>query len=54
LRQAPHNDIRDDVENARVWGGFHYRSSTDAGLKLGARIAHRDLRYAIRPVKGGD
>jgi hypothetical protein len=46
------NDIRDEVENARVWGGFHYRSSTDAGLKLGAKIAHWDLQHAFRPVDG--
>jgi hypothetical protein len=48
------NDIRDEVENARVWGGFHYRSSTDAGLKLGEKIAHWDLQHAFRPMKGGD
>jgi hypothetical protein len=47
-------DIRDDVANARVWGGFHFRSSTDAGLKLGEKVAHWDLQHAFRRVKGGD
>jgi hypothetical protein len=46
------NEIRDEVENARVWGGFHYRSSVDAGLKLGEKVAQWDLQHAFRPVKG--
>ena len=45
-------DIRDEVANARVWGGFHYRSSTDAGLKLGEKVAHWDLQHAFRPMDG--
>ena len=48
------NDIRDEVANARVWGGFHYRSATTAALKLGEKVAHWDLQHAFRPVKGGD
>ncbi len=48
------NDIRDEVANARVWGGFHFRSSTGAGLNLGEKVAHWDLQHAFRRVKGGD
>ena len=45
-------DIREEVENGRVWGGFHYRSSVDAGLKLGEKVAHWDLQHAFRRAKG--
>jgi hypothetical protein len=45
-------DIRDEVANARVWGGFHYRGATDAGLKLGEKVARWDLERAFRQVKG--
>jgi hypothetical protein len=48
------DDIQDEVENARVWAGFHYRSAVDAGLKLGEKVAHWDLQHAFRRVKGGD
>jgi hypothetical protein len=48
------SDIRDEVANARVWGGFHYRSATGAGLNLGEKVAHWDLQHAFRRVKGGD
>ena len=44
-------DIRDEVANARVWGGFHYRGATAAGLKLGEQVARWDLEHAFRPVK---
>jgi hypothetical protein len=30
--------IADEVENARVWGGVHWRSSSEAGRLLGRRI----------------
>ena len=44
-------DIRDEVADARVWAGFHYRSATDAGLKLGEQVARWDLQHAFRRVK---
>jgi hypothetical protein len=44
-------EIRDEVANARVWGGFHYRGATSAGLKLGEQVARWDLEHAFRAVK---
>jgi hypothetical protein len=35
--------LRGEVANARVWGGFHYRGATSAGLKLGEQVARWDL-----------
>jgi hypothetical protein len=48
------DQIRDEIENARVWGGFHYRSAVPAGLKLGEKVAHWDLQHAFRPTHDGD
>jgi hypothetical protein len=45
-------DIRDEVADARVWAGFHYRGATDAGLQLGEKVARWDLEHAFRRVKG--
>jgi hypothetical protein len=48
------DEIRAQVEDARVWAGFHYRSSVPAGLKLGERVAHWDLQHAFRPTHDSD
>lgn len=44
-------DIRDEVADARVWAGFHYRAATAAGLELGEKVARWDLQHAFRRVK---
>jgi hypothetical protein len=41
------NDLVRDIENARVWIGFHYRGSVVAGVALGRRVARYDLRHAF-------
>jgi hypothetical protein len=37
--------LRSEVANARVWGGIHYRFSTDAGAELGTAVARYDLEH---------
>jgi hypothetical protein len=32
------NDFTDDVVEGRIWGGIHYRLSTQEGKKLGERL----------------
>jgi hypothetical protein len=32
-----------EVANARVWGGIHFRFSTDAGTAIGRAVAARVL-----------
>jgi hypothetical protein len=44
------NDLRHEIIGARLWGGLHYRFSSVAGVVLGRKIAHYDLRHAFRPV----
>jgi vanadium-dependent haloperoxidase-like protein len=43
------DELREEVVNARIWGGLHYRGSTEAGVDLGRRVAHYDLNHAFRP-----
>jgi hypothetical protein len=44
------NDLNQEIINARLWAGFHYRSSTVAGVVLGRQVAKFDLRHAFRPI----
>jgi len=43
-------DLRKEVINARLWGGVHYRFSSEAGVELGRSVAKYDLRHAFRPL----
>lgn len=45
------NDLRQEVIDARLWAGFHYRFSTVAGVVLGRQVANFDLSHAFRPVQ---
>jgi len=40
----------EEVKNARVFAGIHFRSATDAGEKLGASVAEWVLDHAAQPV----
>jgi hypothetical protein len=42
------SDWLDEVANARVWGGIHYRFSTQAGVDLGTKVAQYDLANAFQ------
>jgi hypothetical protein len=42
------------VEDARVWIGFHYRFSTVAGVDLGTDVAKWALHRYFRPARGDD
>jgi hypothetical protein len=44
------DELRSEVVNARLWGGIHYRFSSEAGVQLGQKIAHYGLNHAFRPV----
>jgi hypothetical protein len=46
------DDLRREVANARVWGGLHFRFSTDAGGRLGTRVADWTLAHAFRRQRG--
>ncbi len=39
--------LRNEIVDARVWAGFHYRFSGVAGVVLGRQVAKYDLRFAF-------
>ncbi len=42
-------DLRQEIIDARLWAGLHYRFSSVAGVVLGGNVAEYDLRHALRP-----
>jgi hypothetical protein len=54
LHYASWKQITDDVNDARVYGGVHYRFDQEAGAQQGRRIGAYILRYQLRPVRGRD
>jgi hypothetical protein len=38
-------DLEYEVTNARIWGGIHYRTSVDAGVKIGMKTEHQVLAH---------
>jgi hypothetical protein len=44
-------DLRQEVIDARLWAGLHYRFSTAIGVALGRQVAQFDLRHAFQPVE---
>jgi hypothetical protein len=46
------SEYRDEVSNARVWAGFHYRFSTEVAKDMGRRIGELTLATQLLPVKG--
>jgi hypothetical protein len=45
------DDLRQDVANGRIWGGLHFRFSTEVGGALGTRVADWTLAHAFRPLR---
>jgi hypothetical protein len=48
---ASAQDLRDEIIEARLWGGLHYRNSSEQGVKLGRRVAQFDLAHAFKAAK---
>jgi hypothetical protein len=47
---ATAGDVMTEVANARVWGGIHYRNSTDAGLALGRAVGKQVVDAKLQPL----
>ena len=41
-------DYADEVANARIWSGFHYRFSSDAGKEMGRKIGEMAVATQLR------
>ena len=44
-------DYRDEVSNARIWAGFHYRFSAEVGKDMGRKIGELTVATQLRPRK---
>ena len=42
----------DEVIEARIWGGIHFRKADVAGAELGAEVARWERRHYFRQVRG--
>jgi hypothetical protein len=49
---ATAEDLEREILNARVWGGIHFRFSTETGGELGRRVAEWVLAHEFRPLGG--
>jgi hypothetical protein len=43
-------DIGVDIDNARVYGGIHFRFDQEAGRKQGTQVGHHILQHELRPM----
>jgi hypothetical protein len=39
------SDLEDEVTNARIWGGIHYRSAVEVGTELGKKVERQVLAH---------
>jgi hypothetical protein len=42
-------DLQRDIINARVWVGYHWRTSDEIGYQLGRRVAQWGISHHFRP-----
>jgi hypothetical protein len=49
LHYATLSDIATDIDDARVYGGIHFRFDQDAGTRLGNDVADYILKRNLRP-----
>jgi hypothetical protein len=45
------SDMVDEVANAQVWSGVHFRNSTVAGLEMGKKLGDYAWGKSLRPLK---
>ena len=43
-------EIHAEEGNARVWGGMHWRNSTEVGTELGRRVGRYTARHLLEPL----
>ena len=44
------NELRNEIVDARLWGGLSTTSSGVAGVVLGRQVMKYDLRHAFQPA----
>jgi hypothetical protein len=43
------SDLMQEIVEARIWIGFHYRDSMEKGVHLGSKVAHWTLAHYFQP-----
>jgi hypothetical protein len=51
LHYSAFEQITDDIDDGRVYGGVHYRFDQEAGARQGERIGAHVLSHALRPLR---
>ena len=46
------SDAIDDVVDARVWSGIHFRNADEQGARIGRQVAGWRERHYFKPVHG--
>lgn len=54
LQYTSFKQITDDISDARVYGGIHYRTDQTAGARLGKAVGRAVYRNNLRAVHGND
>jgi hypothetical protein len=54
LRYTRWKQITDDIDEARIFGGVHYRFDQEAGASQGRQVGSYILRHKLRRVRGRD
>ena len=47
----PCQDLEDEVGNARIWGGIHFRSAVEDGIEIGKKTVHQVLAHHFQKSK---
>jgi hypothetical protein len=45
-------EITDDIDDGRVYGGIHFRFDQKAGARQGRRVGEYIYRHHLRPLPG--
>jgi hypothetical protein len=52
LHYTSWNQITDDIDDARIYGGVHFRFDQDAGARLGRQVGRYIVQNTLRPAHG--
>lgn len=45
------SDVIDEIVDARVWGGIHFRTADEQGAGIGRKVARFERRHYFRPME---
>jgi len=50
-RYTRFSEVGDEVQDARVWAGIHFRFSTEDGARIGREVARLVVRHHFRRAR---